>query len=91
MQEEEEYSSGEEEGQEGEQAPEQPTMLVEVELKCENCGKIKKIEVPVVCDVEVAEGKEELVCDISEEVELPTCECGGKFKKIVKKDIRGYR
>jgi|GEM_PF-6823554 len=64
----------------------EPSMHAEIEVKCEKCGKTRKIKVPLVC--EAMEGGH-LECEVPEEYTMPECECGGKMKPV-ESHMRAY-
>jgi len=63
---------------------------VEVELKCERCGKTRKAVMPLICDVTPDGDDNKWECELAEGAEVPRCECGGKMGLIEKQSQKHY-
>ncbi|HIJ99761.1 TPA: hypothetical protein H1011_02975 [archaeon] len=68
----------------------EPTMFVEVEVKCKNCDHLDKVHVPVVCGVDKTSSDKTLYCDLEGDLKdyAPDCkECGKKDYEVEKEPV----
>jgi hypothetical protein len=68
----------------------EPTMFVEVEVKCKNCDHLDRVHVPVVCGVDKTSSDKTLYCDLEGDLKdyAPDCkECGKKDYEVEKEPV----